>query len=128
MGLKETLKVMIVDDMAISRALIAQSLDEIGIKNYTTESDSRAALGKLVANPVHLVISDMNMPGISGLQLLEGLRHARNTQRIGFILITGSPTPEVVKAGHGLGLNNMVRKPFNTVTLRSAIETVVGRL
>lgn len=128
MGLKETLKVMIVDDMAISRALIAQSLDEIGIKNYTTESDSRAALGKLVANPVHLVISDMNMPGISGLQLLEGLRHARTTQRIGFILITGSPTPEVVKAGHGLGLNNMVRKPFNTVTLRSAIETVVGRL
>jgi two-component system chemotaxis response regulator CheY len=128
MGLKETLKVMVVDDMAISRALIAQSLDEIGIKNYTTESDSRAALGKLVANPVHLVISDMNMPGISGLQLLEGLRHARTTQRIGFILITGSPTPEVVKAGHGLGLNNMVRKPFNTVTLRSAIETVVGRL
>jgi two-component system chemotaxis response regulator CheY len=128
MGLKETLKVMVVDDMAISRALIAQSLDEIGIKNYTTESDSRAALGKLVANPVHLVISDMNMPGISGLQLLEGLRHARTTQRIGFILITGSPTPEVVKVGHGLGLNNMVRKPFNTVTLRSAIETVVGRL
>ena len=128
MGLKETLKIMVVDDMAISRALIAQSLDEIGIKSYTTESDSRAALGKLVSNPVHLVISDMNMPGISGLQLLEGLRHARTTQRIGFILITGSPTPEVVKTGHELGLNNMVRKPFNTVTLRTAIETVVGRL
>lgn len=128
MGLKETLKIMIVDDMAISRALIAQSLDEIGIKNYMTESDSRAALGKLVANPVHLVISDLNMPGLSGLQLLEGLRHARITQRIGFVLITGSPTAEVIKAGHELGLNNMVRKPFNTVTLRSAIETVVGRL
>ncbi|OYW58571.1 MAG: hypothetical protein B7Z10_03565 [Rhodobacterales bacterium 32-66-7] len=128
MGLKENLKIMVVDDMAISRALIAQSLDEIGIKNYTAEADSRAALGKLVANPVHLVISDMNMPGISGLQLLESLRQSRTTQRIGFILITGSPTPEVIKAGHGLGLNNMVRKPFTTVTLRSAIETVVGRL
>lgn len=128
MGLKDTLKVMIVDDMAISRALISQSLDEIGVTNYTTEADSRAALGKLVANPVHLVISDMNMPGISGLQLLDGLRQARATQRIGFILITGSPTPEIIKAGQQLGLNNMVRKPFTTVTLRSAIETVVGRL
>jgi two-component system chemotaxis response regulator CheY len=128
MGLKDTLKVMIVDDMAISRALISQSLDEMGVTNYRTEADSRVALGKLVANPVHLVISDMNMPGINGLQLLDGLRHTRATQRIGFILITGSPTPEIIKAGQELGLNNMVRKPFTTVTLRSAIETVVGRL
>jgi two-component system, chemotaxis family, chemotaxis protein CheY len=128
MALKDSLRIMIVDDMSVSRALISQALDEIGIKSYLTESDSRAALGKLVANPVHLVISDMNMPGLSGLQLLEALRHTKSTQRIGFIMITGSPTPEVIKAGHELGLNNLVRKPFNTATLRAAIEAVVGRL
>jgi two-component system, chemotaxis family, chemotaxis protein CheY len=128
MSLKDTLRLMIVDDMAISRALISQSIDEIGIKNYATEADSRAALGKLVANPVHLVVSDMNMPGLSGLQLLAALRQSRSTQRIGFILITGSPTPEVIRAGQELGLNNLVRKPFNTATLRAAIESVVGRL
>lgn len=128
MSLKETLRVMVVDDMAVSRALIAQALDEIGIPNYTTESDSRNALGKLAANPVHLVISDMNMPGMTGLQLLKALRQARVTQKIGFILITGSPTPEVVLEGQELGLNNLVRKPFTTVSLKSSIERVVGRL
>jgi len=128
MSLKETIRVMVVDDMSVSRALIAQSLDEIGIRHYTTENDSRVALGKLAANPVHLVISDMNMPGMTGLQLLGSLRQARATQKIGFILITGSPSPDVVREGQELGLNNLVRKPFTTISLKSSIERVVGRL
>lgn len=128
MALKDTLRVMIVDDMSVSRALIAQSLDEIGIAHHDSEKDGKAALGRLVANPVHLVISDMNMPGMTGLQLLEALRMSRSTQRIGFILITGSPTPEMINQGRQFGLNNMVRKPFSTVTLKAAIESVVGRL
>ena len=128
MSLKDSLRVMVIDDMSVSRALIAQALDEIGIKQYATENDARSALGKLVANPVHLVISDMNMPGMTGLQLLGSLRQARSTQKIGFILITGSPTPEVVREGQELGLNNLVRKPFTTLSLKASIERVVGKL
>ncbi len=128
MSLKENLRIMIVDDMSVSRALIAQSLDEIGIKHYATENDAKVALGKLAANPVHLVISDMNMPGMSGLQLLRALRTAKTTQRIGFILITGTPSPDIIREGQQLGLNNLVRKPFTSATVKSAIESVVGRL
>ncbi len=128
MSLRESLRVMVIDDMSVSRALIEQSLDEMGIKHYQTENDGRRALGKLAANPVHLVISDMYMPGMTGLQLLSALRQAKATQRIGFILITGSPTPEVVREGQELGLNNLVRKPFTTVTLKASIERVVGKL
>ena len=128
MSLKDSLRVMVVDDMSVSRALISQSLDEIGVSHYATENDGRVALAKLVANPVHLVISDMKMPGMSGLQLLEALRQTRATQKIGFILITGTPSPEIMRVGRELGLNNLVRKPFTTAILRSAIESVVGRL
>jgi two-component system chemotaxis response regulator CheY len=128
MSLKENLRIMIVDDMSVSRALIAQSLDEIGVKHYATENDAKVALGKLAANPVHLVISDMNMPGMSGLQLLRALRSAKTTQRIGFILITGTPSPDIVKEGQQLGLNNLIRKPFTSATVKAAIESVVGKL
>lgn len=128
MGLKESLRVMVVDDMAISRALIEQSLDEMGVKQCLYEQNPKAALGRLVAAPVHLVISDMNMPGMSGLELLEALRQNRTTQRIGFILITGTPSPEILRRGQELGANNFVRKPFTTATLKAAIEGVVGRL
>jgi two-component system chemotaxis response regulator CheY len=128
MSLKENLRIMIVDDMSVSRALIAQSLDEIGIKHYATENDAKVALGKLAANPVHLVISDMNMPGMTGLQLLRALRSAKTTQRIGFILITGTPSPDIVREGQQLGLNNLIRKPFTSATVKAAIESVVGKL
>lgn len=128
MSLKENLRIMIVDDMSVSRALIAQSLDEIGIKHYATENDAKMALGKLAANPVHLVISDMNMPGMTGLQLLRALRSAKTTQRIGFILITGTPSPDIVREGQQLGLNNLIRKPFTSATVKAAIESVVGKL
>ena len=128
MSLKDSLRVMVVDDMSVSRALIEQSLDEIGIKNVVTASDGRGALGKLATAPVHLVLSDMNMPGMNGLELLEALRNNKSTQRIGFILITGTPSPDVLRRGQELGANNLVRKPFTTVTLRSSIEKVVGKL
>ena len=128
MSLKDSLRIMVVDDMAVSRALIAQSLEEIGVTHLTTENDPRAALGKLAAAPVHLVISDMNMPGMSGLDLLEALRNNKSTHRIGFILITGTPSPEILKRGQELGVNNLIKKPFTTVTLKSSIERVVGKL
>lgn len=128
MSLRDSLRVMVVDDMSVSRALISQSLEEIGIRHVATEADSRAALGKLAANPVHLVISDMNMPGLSGLDLLGAIRQNRNTQRMGFILITGTPTPEILHKGQQLGLNNLIRKPFTTATVKASIERVVGPL
>ncbi|VDC30710.1 response regulator [Pseudogemmobacter humi] len=128
MSLKDNLRVMVVDDMSVSRALISQSLEEIGIRHFATESDSMAVLDKLASHPVHLVISDMNMPGLSGLDLLAALRKNTATQRIGFILITGTPTPEVMKRGQELGLNNLIRKPFTPATVKAAIERVVGPL
>jgi two-component system, chemotaxis family, chemotaxis protein CheY len=128
MSLKDTLRLMVIDDMTISRTLIENALEEIGIRHVATESNPKAALGKLVAAPVHLVLSDMNMPGMSGLELLEALRQNRSTQRIGFILITGTPSQEILRRGQELGANNFVKKPFTTATLRGAIEGVVGKL
>jgi two-component system, chemotaxis family, chemotaxis protein CheY len=128
MSLKESLKIMIVDDMAVSRGLLTQSLEEIGLKQVDHDKSAESALPRLAANPVHLVISDFNMPGMNGLDLLEKLRVNKSTQRIGFILVTGTPTKEILDRGVKLGLNNLVRKPFTTQTLKATIEAVVGRL
>lgn len=128
MGLKESLRVMVVDDMSTSRGIITQSLDEIGITNYAVESSGENALRKLVARPVHLVLSDYNMPGMNGLGLLKALRQTKTTQRIGFILVTGKPTQEMLDIGRKLAVNNIIRKPFTLPTLKSSIEQVVGRL
>lgn len=128
LSLKQSLRVMVVDDMSTSRAIITQSLDEIGISNYTTENSGASALQKLISTPVHLVLSDYNMPGMDGLGLLKALRENRLTQRIGFILVTGRATSEMVKVGQMLGMNNMISKPFTASSMKDCIERVVGRL
>jgi two-component system chemotaxis response regulator CheY len=128
MGMKESLRIMVVDDMATSRGLITQALDDIGVKNYLTENDGRAALTRMASNPVHLVLSDYNMPGLDGLGLLKAVRSQQATQKVGFILVTGRPTPEIVSEAKKLGLNNMIKKPFTSASMKQCIESVVGRL
>lgn len=128
MSLKDTLRVMIVDDMGVSRGLLVQAIEEMGIWKNQAENDGRAAFDKLIVDPVHLVLSDFNMPGMDGLQLLQALRHNKSTARIGFILVTGNPTADLVAKGKALGVNNIIKKPFSTTSLKQCIEAVVGRL
>jgi len=128
MSLKDTLRVMIVDDMGVSRGLLVQAIEEMGIWKNQAKNDGRAALNKLIADPVHLVLSDYNMPGMDGLELLRALRQHKATARIGFILVTGNPTPDLVAKGKALGLNNIIKKPFSTASMKQCIETVVGKL
>ncbi len=128
MSLKDTLKIMVVDDMSTSRGLIMMALEEIQIKNVDWRKDGAAALQALVANPMHLVISDFNMPGLDGLGLLKGLRENKSTQRIGFILVSGSVDQATIQRGQMLGMNNFIKKPFTTPGLRACIQAVVGVL
>jgi two-component system chemotaxis response regulator CheY len=128
MGLRDSLHVMIVDDMATSRGLVTQAIEELGIWNYQTEADGAVALRRLAAHPVHLVLSDYNMPGMDGLALLHALRTNRSTARIGFILITGRPDRDVLAKAKQLGMNNYLPKPFTTAQMKACIERVVGPL
>ncbi len=128
MGVRENLHILIVDDMSTSRGLITQAMDELGITKYDTENDGASALKRLSTRPVHLVISDYNMPGMNGLELLGALRQGKSTQRIGFILITGRADKELLAKGQSLGMNNYLAKPFTTAQMKSCIERVVGPL
>jgi two-component system chemotaxis response regulator CheY len=128
MSLKFSLSMMVVDDMSVSRGLVELALDEIGVRNVIYESNGAVALKRLAASPVHLVLSDYNMPGMDGLQLLEALRLNRSTQRIGFIMMTGRADREIIGKGHALGMNNFIAKPFTTLSLKVCIEKVVGPL
>jgi len=128
LSLKDSLRVMIVDDMGVSRGLLVQAIEEMGIWKNQAENDGSTALTKLINDPVHLVLSDYNMPGMDGLQLLQSLRQNKSTARIGFILVTGNPTPDLVSKGKALGLNNIIKKPFTTASMKQCIESVVGKL
>ncbi|WP_415402973.1 response regulator [Tateyamaria sp. SN3-11] len=128
MALRDQIRIMVVDDMSTSRGIISQSLDSFGIRHVSTAEDGANALQILAKAPVHLVISDYNMPNMDGLKLLHNLRSAPKTKGIGFILITGRAEQQIIDYGRKLGMNNYLKKPFEATDLRKCIETVVGPL
>lgn len=122
------LKVMVVDDTSVSRMLLVEALNEIGIKNTVLAGDGEQALQLMMQAPCHIVFSDMNMPKLNGLQLLKALREFGPTRQCCFILVTGKGDRAMIEEGKKYGLNNFLAKPFTTATLKASIEVVVGKL
>lgn len=128
MSLRDKLKILVVDDMAVSRGLLTQALDQLNIPNYAYVSNGQEAIQFLARSPVHLVISDYNMPQMDGLGLLRAIRSSAATAKTGFIMVTGSEDVSVIQQGAQLGMNNFLKKPFSSANLRECIEKVFGRL
>ncbi|WP_158814579.1 response regulator [Methylocapsa sp. S129] len=128
MALRDQLRVLVVDDTSVSRALICDALDQIGMKNVSIARDGEEGLHAMIAKPSHLVISDLNMPKLDGLGLLRAVRECEPIKKAAFILVTGRGDNAVVAQGRKYGLNNLLAKPFTVDSLRTSIEAVVGRL
>ena len=128
MSLKNQMHILVVDDMSTSRGLIVQALEAMGITNIHNVASGPEALDLLGRTPVHLILSDYNMPAMDGIQLLQHLRTNPKTKGVGFILITGKADKTVVDSGKALGMNNFIKKPFAPQDLKSCLEAVVGRL
>jgi two-component system chemotaxis response regulator CheY len=128
MSLKDQLRVMVVDDTLVSRMLVVDALQLIGLKNIALAKDGVQAFKAMQTSPVHLVISDLNMPGLDGIGLLKLLREYKPTSKVGFILVTGVADKAVIDRARQLGLNNYLAKPFTPIGLRASVEAVVGKL
>ncbi len=128
MPLREMLRVLVVDDMSTSRGLLLQALDSLGISNVEYAEDGKAGMLHARKKPPHLILSDLYMPELNGLQLLQHLRADPLTKKVGFILVTGRGDEKVVQTGRKLGMNNFLTKPFTPAELKDCIEAVVGQL
>ncbi len=124
---KKDMRIMVVDDMATSRGQILQALEQIGMFNTESMSDATSAFQKIAASRIQMVISDFNMPGMDGLELLRALRGHPPTSGIGFILVTGRADEATIARGRSLGMNNVLKKPFSAVAMKNCIEAVVGK-
>jgi two-component system, chemotaxis family, chemotaxis protein CheY len=122
------LKILVVDDTSVSRMLLVDGLNQIGVTNLTLARDGEEALKMMMTNPAHLVLSDYNMPKLDGLQLLKALREYVPTRQVGFILVTGRGDKALIDYGKTLGLNNYLAKPFTGASRKSTLEAVVGKL
>jgi two-component system, chemotaxis family, chemotaxis protein CheY len=123
-----TVEIMVVDDQRAMRALVRDSLAQIGCARVSECGDGHEALQSLRARPVHLVVSDLNMPVMDGLTLLRAVRSEPSLANTAFIMLTSNGEVELVKQAIALGVNNYLVKPFTLGMLKRKIESVFGPL
>ncbi|MEW6598154.1 MAG: response regulator [Pseudomonadota bacterium] len=123
-----SLKFLVVDDQLTIRALVRSGLQQIGITQVDEAPDGEEALQALIARPVHMVITDYNMPKLDGLGLLRAIRAHPPIAKTGVIMLTGRADADLVKRAVQFGVNNYLVKPFTVATLKQKIEAVVGTL
>ena len=127
----DTLVVMVVDDQQTIRSLARMHLQMLGVGGILEAADGEEALKLLLAPrrmPVNLVISDHNMPKLTGLSLLRAIRGYQPTANMAFIMLTGNADKELVMSAKEHGVNNYLIKPFTMATLKQKIEAVLGAL
>jgi two-component system chemotaxis response regulator CheY len=127
----DTLVVMVVDDQQTIRSLARMHLQMLGVGGILEAADGEEALKLLLAPrrmPVNLVISDHNMPKLTGLSLLRAIRGYQPTANMAFIMLTGNADKELVMSAREHGVNNYLIKPFTMATLKQKIEAVLGAL
>ena len=118
-----SIRVLVVDDQ-MTHALAGphQACSSRGLSTSSEASDGEEALRSMLTRPVHLVISDYNMPKLDGLGLLRAIRSHPPLAKTAFIMLTGRADKELVQKAVQFGVNNYLVKPFTVTTLKEKIQ------
>lgn len=114
-------KVLVVDDMSAIRQVIMAHLKSVGCEPLGV-SNGRVALDLLARRPFDLVLSDWNMPGMDGTQLVTAIR-ARN-KTIPIVMVTAEGDPKLLQALRELGINGYIIKPFKPQALLKVLHKI----
>jgi len=119
--------VLIVDDSAAIRKILQRMLNQAGVPvgNVFEAGDGLEALECLKTSQVTLILSDINMPNMDGLQLLGHLRASDDWKTVPVIMITTEGGEARVMEAVQLGANGYVRKPFTADQIRQKLEGVI---
>ena len=128
MSVNKNLKILIVDDFATMRKVIRNLLKQGGFENVVEAEDGVAALKVLKSQPVDFIISDWNMPNMSGLELLKAVRSDEELKALPFLMVTAEALKDNVVAAVKAGVSNYIVKPFTAEVLNEKIEKIVKSL
>ena len=130
MPLANTLTILVVDDQQTIRSLARMALEQWGVAEILEAADGEEALKVILTHktPIHLIISDYNMPNMNGLSLLRAVRAHGPISKTAFIMLTGRADKQMVLSAVEHGVNNYLVKPFTPESLREKIEAVIGAL
>ena len=129
MAMKADIKILVVDDMSTMRKIIKNMLSQIGFTNIT-EADDGATAWPLIqgaiqeGKPYEFIVSDWNMPQMSGLDLLKNVRSTEGLEKLPFLMITAEAEQGNVVIAVKAGVSNFIVKPFSAAVLKEKIDKI----
>ncbi len=117
--------ILIVDDAGSMRGLIAMTLKGAGY-DVVDACDGQDALNKIGNQPVNMVISDLNMPNMNGIQLVKALKSHPRYKFLPIVMLTTESGESMKKEGQMAGAKAWIVKPFKPDTVLKVVKKVIG--
>ena len=122
------MKILVVDDFSTMRRIIKNLLKDLGFTNIQEADDGSTALPMLQQGDFDFVVTDWNMPGMQGIDLLKAIRADANLSHIPVLLITAEAKKEQIVMAAQAGVNGYIVKPFTAATLNAKLDKIFERL
>jgi two-component system chemotaxis response regulator CheY len=122
------IKIMVVDDFATMRKVIRNLLKQVGYENIVEAEDGVIALKTLKSQKIDLVVSDWNMPNMTGLELLKAVRSDEDLKATPFLMVTAEALQDNVIAAVKAGVSNYIVKPFTAEVLNDKITKILEKI
>ena len=122
------MKILIVDDFSTMRRIIKNLLRELGYNNTHEADDGTTALPMLQNGDYDFLITDWNMPGMTGLDLLKAVRADPRLKDLPVLMVTAEAKRDQIIRAAQAGVNGYIVKPFTAQTLKEKIEKIFERL
>ena len=120
-----SIRILIVDDFATMRRILKNILKQLGFKNILEADDGTTALEVLEKQEIDLIISDWNMPKMTGLELLKSVRVSEKYKRAPFLMVTAEAQKQNVIEAVQAGVSNYVVKPFTAEAISDKLEKIL---
>lgn len=121
-----SIKILCVDDFATMRRILKNILKQLGFNNITEADDGTTALEELKKSHYDLIISDWNMPKMTGLELLKTIRSTPEFKDIPFLMVTAEAQKQNVIEAVQAGVSNYVVKPFTAEAISEKLQKILG--
>ena len=124
----KNMKILIVDDFSTMRRIIKNLLRDLGFTNTQEADDGTTALPMLQNGNFDFVVTDWNMPGMQGIDLLKAIRADAKLKHLPVLMVTAESKREQIIEAAQAGVNGYVVKPFTAVTLEEKINKIFERV
>ena len=122
------MKILIVDDFSTMRRIIKNLLRDLGYTNTSEADDGKTALPMLLSGDFDFLVTDWNMPGMTGIELLKAVRADERLVQLPVLMVTAEAKRGQIIAAAQAGVNGYVVKPFTAAALKEKIEKIFERI